>query len=214
MTTADVIATLALIVSVIGVIFNYRHTNHLFEQSNYPKIITYLEISGGNFSGITMNVVNTHPTNSVSDVHIYFKVSSRKTRLSPFPTSFTVEAMPIETIAARSKAHTLIKDSTGNATLDLNEVLVAKFPDMLVLSRDKTIQTRKIDGAPGKEVSVNDEYYKVNKARRLHIKVTTTYKPDIYKGKRKADAERYIFTPAFELSDKYRSFIHWNIDQA
>src|SRR5262249_9121873 len=146
----------ALIVSVIGTILNYMHTNNLFEQSNYPKLICKPQISGGiNGTFVRLDVTNTHNTTSVSDMRVFIEVSARRRRISILPSRFIFESTMIEKVQPKSTAHTAVQNDGETALRDLNETIIAKIPDMFVRASDKVIRTKKIDGTPGKETPTN-----------------------------------------------------------
>ncbi len=210
---AVIVSIISLAVSVIGAIWNYIHTNNLFEQSNYPKLKPELELSGGyNGTYVRLKVANTHSAASVSNVYVALEFSSKKSRLSLFPERFSVRAMPIDSIPPNVSIRTVVKDEQNPHSLkNINDILIAKFPDLFILSADKTAQTRNIDDMPGKDLPTIEQYYKVNNARKFRIKVVIAYKPDIYKGNIKKDEQIYMATPVFDPTDKYKTFIRWDI---
>jgi hypothetical protein len=157
---AVIVSIVSLIVSVIGSIWNYRRTNHLFEQSNYPKLIPELELSGGyNGTYVRLKMTNTHSSTSVSDVYIALEFSGKQRRLS-FPKSFSVKATPIDNVDPKTSVRTAVKDEQNLHSLkNINDLILSIFPDLFVPAADKTIQSRQIEGTPGKEISTNEQYY-------------------------------------------------------
>ena len=161
----------------------------------------------------TANIQNTHNSISVSETKTVFKVYGRLWMFTKIPAKFTAESLsgflqPTDRRESRVLTH------GSEAVVDINELIIKAFPDMFVVASDKTMQLKKPDGTPSdKEARIEQEYLKVVRTRELLVKLITTYRPNIHKSKIQKEVQRYIITPTYDPTDKYKEYTGWNVRQ-